>query len=154
MSTLDLPPNDSIVFLKMPKSICQFLAAPVKVFFQLNNFLNYGINTFHSFKKIEELAGLKTHIVSTLTDTYNETFAKEALKLLTLPQVNKFIKADYEKFSRTPDQMASERLFNAQKSAASRARQKRTAEETALLLIAKTQRTKDLAELALAAESV
>jgi len=48
--------------------------------------------------------------------------------------------------------MESDRVFSAQKSAAARVRQQRTAEETAAALIAKTQRTKYLAELALAAK--
>lgn len=153
MSTLDLPPNDSIVFPKLPKSICQFLTDPVKAFLQQNHFINYSINTCHAFKKIEDLAGLRSHLFKILSDTYNETFAKEASKLLTVVHVNKFIKTDHTKHSRTPAQIESDRVFSAQKSAAARVRQQRTAEENAAALIAKTQRTKDLAELALAAES-
>ena len=153
MASLDLPLADDIVFPRMPKSICHFLADLVKAYLYSKDILNYNINTFHTFKKLDELSGLLSHIVSSLTETYNATFAREAQKLITISQVNKFIKADHAKFSRSAEQLETDKQFNAQKSAAARARQKRTAEEGALELIAKAKRTKDLAELALAAES-
>lgn len=154
MASLDLPLADAIVFPKMPKSICHFLAVLVKAYLYSKDILNYNINTFHTFKKLDELSGLISHIVSSLTETYNATFAREAQKLINISLVNKFIKADHAKFSRSAEQLETDKQFNAQKSAAARARQKRTAEEASLEKIAKTDRKKHLEELALAAESI
>lgn len=123
MSNADAALAATIIFEPMPKSICKFLAVHVKDYLNSAGLIDYSKETYHAFKlkpKVDVLETLKIAVKSTLTRDYNAVFAQTAMSVITLGNVNSFIKNDHIKNIRSPVQIAADKLFNSRLSAAAR----------------------------------
>lgn len=138
----------------LPKSIIKHIAVPVGAFLKSTGIIDYGREDCHAFKKKEELTSLTSHVQQFLTNNYNGAYAVSALNILTVRNVNKFIKDDHAKGRQTPESIAAEKVYNRLNNESKQRRRERRIEGAIAAASKKTERAAFLQDEAAKAEAI
>ena len=137
----------------VPKSICKDVAIPVAEFYKTVQVINYSQPCL-SLKNVQDLTALRTFVAQSLRVKYNNDYAKSAVALLTLKNVNAWLKKDHKNGIQTPADAVKEREFKKMSNEAAKIRKERTAIEEKEKKDALEVILKDLSEKADLADKV